>query len=134
MEPKRITLEEARLISKIAGRAVGLLTQIRFNTPVKGYQFLDIRLDIQELHSNTNPMLLQEWLESDDCEFMHDIIGIFVEIDRNSCTLKNGFVPRFIDGDEYRRRNSDAEVEELEYDPDEIGQPDPTDLPKLEVR
>lgn len=130
MEPKLLTRAEYQLISKIAARAVGLLAQLTIVLPVKDYQFSDIKMDIEELHTNTNPMRLLDWFESPDGEFMHDIIGIYDKIDRNACNLKDGFVPRYSDGDEYRRRNSEAEVEEiLEYDQDEIGKPDPTDLP-----
>jgi hypothetical protein len=48
-----------------------------------------------ECAANQFDIDLQAWLEADDANFMHDIIGIFNNINRETKTIENGFAPRF---------------------------------------
>ena len=55
-----------------------------------------LEMDILATHLNGCPLNLKKLLETDDFNFMHDILGIGNCIDRNTGKLKNCFVPRCI--------------------------------------
>lgn len=55
----------------------------------------DQRMDVLAVHLKT-PMRLQEWLEADDFNFIHDVVGIERHLDRQNFILKDGFSPRFL--------------------------------------
>ena len=84
------TLEEMELISKIADRAVALADGV-------GYHINKMQtvMDIEACHCNGNPLQLEELLNADDFNFVHDVWGIRKHINRNNGKLEDFFVPRF---------------------------------------
>ncbi len=54
----------------------------------------DIRMDLIVTHK-VNPLRLQDLLEADDFNFIHDIGGIERHLNRHTFQLDNGFRPRF---------------------------------------
>ncbi len=51
-------------------------------------------MDIIATHCIFN-LRLQEWLDSDNGNFFHDLVGIYQHFDRPSLTMAQGFCPRF---------------------------------------
>lgn len=83
---RALLAHETELIQKIVDRA-------RLHFPDRLEQ--DIRMDILAVHLKT-PMRLREWLEADDFNFVHDIVGIERHLDRQHFVLSNHFMPRFL--------------------------------------
>lgn len=83
--------EDAALIEKIVERA---------RSQAKSYSnvtldVLSVTMDITACHLNGTPLRLQEWLEADDFNFAHDLVGILNHIDRSNGKLGGHFLPRF---------------------------------------
>ena len=78
--------EEMLLIHEIAKRACRSL---------KNRLLIDIDMNITATHLNGNPLKLKELLDTDDYNFLHDIIGIENHIDRETGKLQNCFLPRY---------------------------------------
>ena len=51
-------------------------------------------MDIEVAH-NTNPLNLEEMLNGDDSDFLHDILGIATNLNRETGEIENCFSPRF---------------------------------------
>lgn len=83
------TKEELDLIQKIANRAY-------ITYPIYD-NLLSANLDIAVCHCNGNPLRLQDLLDAPISDFCHDVIGIHVNVCRESGMLMNGFSPRFTD-------------------------------------
>ena len=81
------TLEESKLIAKIANRA--------YNLKIMYSDYQSLCMDITAVHLNDVKLKLQDLLISDDFNFTHDVCGIQNNIDRNTGKLKNCFLPRF---------------------------------------
>lgn len=81
-----MTKDEMMLIAEIAKRAEekGLLQ----------FDRMSLIMDIQTAHEQFN-LRLDEWLKADDFNFAHDIVGIQQNIDRQSRTMINHFLPRY---------------------------------------
>jgi hypothetical protein len=80
------TREEAVTISEIVLRA----KQLGFMGDP-----LDLAMDIEAVHSNGCPLDLARWKDDfPDFDFMHDINGISVHIDRETGELTDCFLPR----------------------------------------
>lgn len=77
---------DAALIGKIVDRALVHFPDRRET---------DVRMDILAVHLKT-PMRLQEWLDADDFNFIHDIVGIERHLDRQNFILRDSFSPRFL--------------------------------------
>lgn len=56
---------------------------------------MTLMMDLEACHSNDCKLKLQELLETDDFNFMHDINGIQHHIDRETGKLVNCFLPRY---------------------------------------
>lgn len=82
--------DEARIISKIASRAVSLALSAGID-----YEFMDAEMDITAAHANGNPLRLDDLLSADEFNFSHDVFGIRRHINRETGKLENCFVPRF---------------------------------------
>ena len=54
----------------------------------------DIKMDVLAVHLSCR-LRLDHFLNADDFNFVHDIVGIERHLDRNSFTLRDCFVPRF---------------------------------------
>jgi len=82
--------DEARIISKIARRAVAM-------AQVSGsdYEFMDADMDITACHANGMPLKLDALLGADEFNFAHDVFGIRRHINRETGKIGDCFVPRF---------------------------------------
>jgi hypothetical protein len=82
---------DAQAIREIVKRAVV------FNVKNGGPRVdpLDLNMDLTATHLNGCPLKLQELLEADDFNLIHDVFGIHRHLDRNTGKLKNCFLPRF---------------------------------------
>lgn len=81
----KITDEEMEVVDKIVKR----LSKLR-----KIPDTLNAQMDISAAHIS-NPLRLNDLLSANDFNFLHDVIGIMNNIDRNKGILMNGFLPRY---------------------------------------
>lgn len=58
------------------------------------YDRLDMLMDLDACHSNGCPLDFMKLLEFGDSSFIHDVIGIAENINRNTGKLMNHFLPR----------------------------------------
>jgi hypothetical protein len=86
----KVTADEAKLIGKIAARAVKLAQSVGVQ-----YEFLEADMDLSACHANGNPLRLADLLAADDANFGHDVFGIRRYIDRKTGKLTDCFSPRF---------------------------------------
>ena len=84
---KKDKLEEARIISKIAKRAI---VELDFSPS----QQMDLMMDIEFAHEE-NPIEIDQLLEADIGNFAHDIHGIYRNFNRTTKSMENYFVPRY---------------------------------------
>lgn len=84
------TPAEAKLISKIADRAIEIVGKISGATPDK----LDIQMDLSAAHSNGCPIDFKKLLAADDFNLLHDVSGIGSHLNRKTGKLMNHFSPR----------------------------------------
>ena len=77
---------EYKIIHRIAQRGA---------TTLAGCPYLDIALDIYFMHISCGGLRLKELLEADDMNFIHDIVGIRKNLNRDTKKLENCFVPRY---------------------------------------
>jgi hypothetical protein len=54
----------------------------------------DIKMDVVATHLH-RPLRLNDLLDADDFNFIHDIVGIERHLNRQTFTLRDHFVPRF---------------------------------------
>ena len=80
------TKERFMMYVKIAQRAEGM-------DLYKGERFTFL-MDIENADKAFN-LRLEDWLDADDFNFAHDVVGIINNIDRRNPTDFNMFVPRF---------------------------------------
>ncbi len=83
---KLITKSEFRIIDAIAERAHLMLPDRNIR---------DIRMDLIAVHTSYG-LRLQDMLDGDDFDFIHDIVGIEANLDRSTFKMIR-FVPRFAD-------------------------------------
>lgn len=55
---------------------------------------IDIFMDVTATHLNGCPLKLEELLKADNFDFMHDVTGILLNLDRKTGKLRNCFNPR----------------------------------------
>ncbi len=55
---------------------------------------IDIEMDLEATHSNGCPLDFEKLLAFDDFNFLHDIGGIAVHLDRSTGVLGDFFLPR----------------------------------------
>jgi len=77
--------EDFALISRIADRSIDM------GDPRKKWCIV---LDLGAVHE-TIGLRLQDLLDADDNDFMHDILGIRMHLDRKTKQLTHCFLPRF---------------------------------------
>lgn len=85
-------LEKWETYAKIVTRAEDLLYK-----ESKGPSRLSLFMDV-ELADKKYRLRLQEWLNSDDRNFLHDWLGIQQNINRREKTFNKYFIPRFAQG------------------------------------
>lgn len=78
--------EDAIIIKAIVERAIKECQTI---------DILSLGMDITACHCNGNPLRLSDLLNADDFDFLHDIFGITMHLNRETRKLENCFVPRF---------------------------------------
>lgn len=78
--------EEVALIEQIATRVV----EIDPHTDK-----IDVMMDVSACHANGCRLKLQALLDADNFNFLHDINGIYDNLDRTTGQLMNCFLPRF---------------------------------------
>lgn len=85
-----MTKDEKMMIMQIAERAdeKGLLM----------FDRLSLIMDIEAVHAEIG-LRLSDFLNADDENFAHDVVGIQRHIDRQSKKLTDFFLPRFAKGD-----------------------------------
>lgn len=81
--------EDAALIDKIVDRAEAIYT--RQSAP---FDRLSVSMDITATHLNGCPLQLQKFLDADDFNFAHDLVGIVNHMDRSTGQLIRCFLPR----------------------------------------
>lgn len=81
---------EIDTIHQIAKRAVAVYA--KHNVRV---EHVDTLLDVMAVHQKIQPLRLDDLLNADDLNFIHDITGINRHLDRDNYRLLDGFSPRF---------------------------------------
>ena len=84
-----VTNEEMSLIIELSKRAAILASKAGGHYPL-----MDCQMDLAATHLNGNPLDLEKLMDFDDANFNHDIVGIKVNINRNTGELENCFSPR----------------------------------------
>jgi uncharacterized protein DUF6874 len=84
------TQEDRRLAYEIAKRATHQANELGFE-----YDLLTAEMDIIATHLNGCPLKLQELLDADDDNFLHDVFGIRRHLNRQTGALENFFDPRY---------------------------------------
>ena len=81
-----LTREEFLLIDQIVDRAekAGIMFGSR----------LTLNMDLKFTHKQVG-LKLQELLDADELNFMHDVCGIQRHMNRETCQLEDFFLPRF---------------------------------------
>jgi hypothetical protein len=77
-------------IGKIADRAVAVYA--KYDTRLERS---DVLMDLMACHFHGQKLRLDDLLAADDTNFIHDISGINIHLDRETYALTDGFSPRF---------------------------------------
>lgn len=86
----KVSDADAELINKIASR-------VRKNAIVKNKMYpekVTLLMDLTAVHVTT-PLRLKDMLEGSEFDLIHDIGGIYRNLDRETGKLMNCFLPRF---------------------------------------
>lgn len=83
--------EDARLIGLIADRALELYRRFEIIAPER----MGVQMDLTACHANGCPLRLAELLAADNFNFVHDVIGIWRHLNRETGRLEDLFSPRF---------------------------------------
>jgi hypothetical protein len=59
------------------------------------FEHIELSMDITACHLNGNKLRLEDLFNADEFNFSHDILGISMNINRETGKLNNCFVPRF---------------------------------------
>ena len=81
-------LDQDRLIFKIAKRGYPFFKG-------SNVSLLDLILDISAVNTNYG-LRLEDFLKSDSINFLHDLFGIYNNLNRKTKKLENCFIPRFV--------------------------------------
>ena len=84
-----MTKEEKLLIMDIVKRADEMDLLL--------FDRMSLIMDIENVHNEIG-LKLAEWLNADDLNFAHDIVGIQQNVDRVNKKLTNHFLPRYAKG------------------------------------
>jgi len=79
----------AAIILKIAKRASKILSEQGVMRST-----MDIAMDLTACHVST-PLRLEDLLSADDFNLIHDVLGIFRHLNRNTGRIDGNFLPRF---------------------------------------
>lgn len=97
MKEVSFTVSEAdrELIKKIMDRACAKGFAGQPDPLIPRSERLDVTMSITAVHANGCPLDLQRWLDADDFNFTHDVIGIARHINTETGGLNDFFRPRF---------------------------------------
>jgi hypothetical protein len=84
------TREESLVIDEIIRRFQNLAP----NSPAASDK-AGLMMDIEACHCNGCPLRLDELLQSNNFDFLHDVAGIYRNLDRLTGKLQDCFLPRF---------------------------------------
>ncbi len=84
------TREESLVIDEIIRRFQNLAPDSQAASDKVG-----LMMDIEACHCNGCPLRLDELLQSNNFDFLHDVAGIYRNLDRLTGTLQDCFLPRF---------------------------------------
>jgi hypothetical protein len=87
------TKEENTIIRQIVTRYEEGSTDEQGNLP-KGYDRLNLIMDLEATHCNGCPMDFDRLLGAPDLDFYHDLNGIASHLDRETGKLQDFFLPR----------------------------------------
>ena len=82
----KATYEEFKMVRKIVRRFAEHVTSNEI--------CCDLEMDILACHLNGNPIDLTALFNADDFNFIHDVCGISININRQTGKLENHFSPR----------------------------------------
>jgi hypothetical protein len=85
------TIEDTRTISAIADRYIKFCQELTGVTPAK----FKLIMDIEATNNNGCPLKLDELLNANGMDFIHDVTGIQSNINRETGKLENCFLPRY---------------------------------------
>ena len=88
----KVSEKDQDLAHEIAKRAVEWIAASDVEIT---YSLLHAEMDILATHANGNPLKLQELLDADEDNFLHDVFGIRRHLNRRTGELEDFFVPRF---------------------------------------
>lgn len=91
-----ISPRDSAVARKIADRALAVAAKFDPDTPRhQRRSHSDFWMDIVAVHTNGNPLRLEDMLAADDFNFAHDVFGIERHLDRDTGELTGFFSPRF---------------------------------------
>jgi hypothetical protein len=86
-----ITKPQHETLAKIVKR--GLLVLNKHRLPEECVQTIDLSMDIEYTHYQV-PLDFDKFLAFEDFNFLHDIVGIYSNLNRTTKTLDNHWMPR----------------------------------------
>jgi len=89
----RVSPADRRLIDKIIRRSHALYEQ-HADKDAPAFNRLSATMDIVACHANGCALDLRRLLEADTVNFLHDVTGITLNMDRKTGQLLNHFLPR----------------------------------------
>ena len=90
IEWAKIPRDDVLIIGKIASR----FHDYRMDGIIKRTKKSTIMMDVSAAHIKC-PLDLKGLLDSEDVDFIHDVVGINRHVDRDTGELKDCFLPRF---------------------------------------
>jgi len=82
---------DERLINRIACRAYSKIEDLA----IRRYTRASCARDLTMLHCWSCPLDLHSLLNAPDLSFLHDVLGIRINLDRRLRLLRNDFIPHF---------------------------------------
>lgn len=81
----KINKEDLIIIDKITKRAAKTITDLNV---------MNTNMDITAVHIDS-PLRLEDFLNAPDMDFVHDVVGIHNNLNRQTGKLENCFLPRY---------------------------------------
>lgn len=88
----QVSSRDKSAIVAIASRAMPIFSRALGRDAPK---VSDVIMDLTACHANGCPLRLQDLLEADDLNLVHDVVGIHRHIDHETGALGGSFLPRF---------------------------------------
>lgn len=84
-----VSAHDRQTIRQIANRAMAASRKHKL-----GLRKLETEMDVMAVHANGTPLDLNKFLDADEFNFAHDLMGIVNTLDRETGQLRNFFLPR----------------------------------------